>query len=508
MERQLHRRYESPVCWHRTTLYLTCAVIVLSAGCGAGSKSPPIPSAVSRLQYDVSYFRCSQSSENKAVDGNSLHIEGSPEITMMFLAMNQWPQTTLEPVEAQAQMITVLPASSPVMAVAGLLRRARIGVVQNESQILGQAPKRGEDVFLSRTTLQSVLPADVGASFRVWDRPQADSGAIPRLEIQVRQGPAQEQGTEGRPTTVASLEISLVATGELQEAALPETGSAASSGKGQAQSTPAASGMLATETISLKPQNLPEQRRWAVILPSPFQLDGISAFAALIEVMPAPQKGTAEAVAYETLLRKCQSSLQIAAEENSEQKGPQFAAGRRGLEDALRLLHSLTQRRQTLLYLARETGSPLIEDVALSATEVVIDRLAYAVTTECESGPAWETGTLGWRLQKTAYLLLVELMSAEQMRPELEAITMRYTGEVGRHPAVLKEMVADATSGEDLEQRLFLENFIYLEDISPAARTRAFEWLATKGRAPKGYDPLASLKERRSILNQVLQEQP
>jgi len=55
---------------------------------------------------------------------------------------------------------------------------------------------------------------------------------------------------------------------------------------------------------------------------------------------------------------------------------------------------------------------------------------------------------------------------------------------------------------------LLLENFIYLEDISPAARTRAFEWLAARDQAPQGYDPLASLKERRNVLNRILQEQP
>jgi len=47
------------------------------------------------------------------------------------------------------------------------------------------------------------------------------------------------------------------------------------------------------------------------------------------------------------------------------------------------------------------------------------------------------------------------------------------------------------------------ENFIYLEDISPAARTHAFEWLLSKGEAPDGYDPLAPLKERRAVLNRV-----
>ena len=149
----------------------------------------------------------------------------------------------------------------------------------------------------------------------------------------------------------------------------------------------------------------------------------------------------------------------------------------------------------------------MIEDVTLSAGGAVIDRLAYAITNECGSGPGLDPNTLGWRLEKTAYLLLVELISSDQMWPELEAIVIRYTGEVGRHPPVLKEMVSEAAGIADLEERLLQENFIYLEDISPSARTRAFEWLAAKGRAPEGYDPLASLSERRSVLNRILQEQ-
>jgi hypothetical protein len=68
-------------------------------------------------------------------------------------------------------------------------------------------------------------------------------------------------------------------------------------------------------------------------------------------------------------------------------------------------------------------------------------------------------------------------------------------------------MVSDANSVADLNQRLLQENAIYLEDISPAARTRAFEWLTTKGQAPKGYDPLATLKERRAVLNRFQQGQ-
>ncbi len=506
MERQLNHRYGSRTGWCRTTLYLTCGVIVLSAGCHIGSKGRPGTPPVSMLQYDVSYSGVSPLLGNKPVDSNSLRLEDSLGVTVTFVPMNGWPETPLEPVESQTQMITILPASSVVTAVAGLLRRAKVGVIQSETQIQERTTVRGRAVSLPRKMLQGILPGGISADFCIQARP-VNAGPVRKLEVQVRRGLGQQQESKDLPPTGVSLEVSLVATGELKEAALPDADSAASSGKEQRQSVPAASGMLTTETVLLKPRDLQGQDRLAVLLPSPFDIEGIAAFVALIEVKPPPQAGTNEAVTSAVLLKECQDYLRAGAEGSGKQGAPQLNAGRRGIEDAIRLVQSLTHRRQALLYLARETGAPLIEDITLSATDVVIDRLAYAVTNECESGPAVEPNALGWRLQKTAYLLLAELMSTDQTWPELEAIVIRYAGEVGRHPPVLKEMVSGATDIADLQQRLLLENFIYLEDISPAARTRAFEWLAAKGRAPEGYDPLASLKERRSVLNRVLQEQ-
>lgn len=485
---------------YRITLYLACGAALLFAACQTGTRTPSSRLAVSALQYDVSYSADSPPTGGKLADGNSPDMGDSVAITVTFVPMSAWPENTLEPVESQTRMITVLPASSAVTAVAGLLRKARAGVIQSEAQI----PKHGTvghpAALVPEETLHGVLPKGVGASFRILARSDADASAIPKLEIQVRRGLT----TGEPPRTGISLEVSLAATGQRQTAAGPEADGAANAGKKLSASV--ASGMPVTETILLKPLDLQEQDRLAVLLPSPFDVAGIAAFMALIEVKPPPQKGTSEAATYAALLKECQDDLRAEAEDGGGQGGPRFDAGRPGIEDAIRLVQSLTHRRQALLYLAREAGAPLVEDITLSSTDVVIDRLAYAVTNECESGPAIEPNTLGWRLQKTAYLLLADLTSADQAWPELEAIAIRYGGEVGRHPAVLKEMVSQAANGADLEQRLLLENSIYLEDISPAARSRAFEWLTARGRAPQGYDPLASLKERRSVLNRVQKE--
>jgi len=459
------------------------------------------------LQYDVGYSWGSAWRGDSPADANSPGFDDCPGVVVTLVPMNERRENTLDPVESHARMITVHPAVSAVTAVASLLAGARVGVVRSEAQIVEYATVRGPAVPLPRATLHGVLPDGVVACFRILDRAVVPGRAIRRLEIQMqcREG-RRNEGKDGPPAGI-SLEVSLVATGEPKEALLPDADGMAAGSREQGRPVSAASGMPTTETIMLAPQTLQQQDRLAVILPSPFEVEGIATFVALIEMKTPPKEGTDEAVEHAGLLRACRDCLDAASGGRDEQGGSAFDAGKRGIEDAMRLVQSPTHGRQALMYLAREAKAPLVEDVTLSAPDTVVDRLAHAVANECGSGPAIEADALGWRLQKTAYRLIVELLSAEQAWPGLEAIMIRHTGEPGRHPSVLKELVSDASGIADLEQRLLLENFIYLEDISPAARTRAFEWLAARGRAPEGYDPLAPLKARRSALNRILQEQ-
>jgi hypothetical protein len=480
--------------------------MVLSVSCRLGSENHPAAS-LSTLQYGVSYSRGLPAADGRPADGNSLRITSSHAVTVTFVPVDGGPESFLEPAESQIQMITTVPADSAIAAVAGLLRKARIGTVQSETQILEHAAIRDPRGVVFRQTLYGVLPDGVVAGFGIFERPVADAGALRKLEIQVRHGADGERNGNGPGPTGVSLEISLLATGAMKETAVSDMDVAPNSGKGQKQSPSAACDLLATETVVLKPQSVREQSRLAVILPSPFDIEGIAAFAAVIEIERPPEKGTAEADTYATMVKECQDQLQAAMKEAGGRAGPPFDAARGGIEEAIRLVQSPTHGRQALLFLAQQGGAPLVEDITLSATDTVVDRLAYAVANEFASGPAVNLDGLGWRLQKTAYLLVADLLSTDQTWPELEAIVIRHTGEAGRHPAVLKEMAVAATGTADIEQRLLLENFIYLEDISPAARTRAFEWLAARGRAPQGYDPLASSKERRTVLNRVLQEQ-
>ncbi|MCP4455240.1 MAG: hypothetical protein GY809_27585, partial [Planctomycetes bacterium] len=82
---------------------------------------------------------------------------------------------------------------------------------------------------------------------------------------------------------------------------------------------------------------------------------------------------------------------------------------------------------------------------------------------------------------------------------------MLHAGQLGRDPTTLRELISVHHSVAELNKTLIQENKLYLLDMSPAARTRAFEWLKTQGVTAKSYDPLASAKARREALK-ALQE--
>ena len=88
--------------------------------------------------------------------------------------------------------------------------------------------------------------------------------------------------------------------------------------------------------------------------------------------------------------------------------------------------------------------------------------------------------------------------------PELRAVLTVYAGEPSRHAGSLDDIAHQATSRQDLENRLTAENLVFLTDSSPGSRVRAFDWLRARNLAPAGYDPLGPAKLRREALDKAL----
>jgi hypothetical protein len=177
------------------------------------------------------------------------------------------------------------------------------------------------------------------------------------------------------------------------------------------------------------------------------------------------------------------------------------------LSAAVEGLKSPVNRRSSLAFLSNQTGATLAEDLSLEADDATLAQLVRIANLPGDPQPA---PMIGWQLDHAALTLLAKTLDASnngttsaKMPEELAAILSNHTGEVGRHPSSLNDVLLGATGRLDLDNRLIAENTIFLEDSSPSARVRAFDWLKSHGRAPVGFDPLASGKVRQKQLEQA-----
>ncbi|MBL7188813.1 MAG: hypothetical protein ISS70_21000 [Phycisphaerae bacterium] len=299
------------------------------------------------------------------------------------------------------------------------------------------------------------------------------------------------------------LEIALVATGKIKQYVSFDRDDveAEADEKGDADQIELEDRV--TETVLLKTRQIRERERLAILLPSPFGSEELRALAVAIEINPPPKESGADLETHALCFNRCIEDLGRWRIGNQTSTGGRHGIGRSDLEDTIGLLYSPLNERRALLYLAQQTDASLAADIALSGTEVVFGSLSRTVKDRYLSGMVNDAEVLGWTLERSSYRILADLLSADQVTPQLEAMLVRHIGQVGRHVSTLEELLASSGNTDEFRRSVVSENFIYLEDISPAARTRAFEWLAARGKAPDGYDPLAPLKQRRAALRSI-----
>lgn len=158
-----------------------------------------------------------------------------------------------------------------------------------------------------------------------------------------------------------------------------------------------------------------------------------------------------------------------------------------------------------MVFLASQTKAGLFEDVALVADEEIRTALVAKIFARLgEPTKVHTTESLGWILDAATYELLSERSSGARLPEELMAVLTLHAGEAARHPGSLDDALKNSRGHSDFDLRLISENYIYLEDSSPASRVRAFDWLTAIGRAPAGYDPLGPPKARRAALEKAL----
>jgi hypothetical protein len=175
-------------------------------------------------------------------------------------------------------------------------------------------------------------------------------------------------------------------------------------------------------------------------------------------------------------------------------------------ESALRALENERLQRPALVFLAQQTSATLTGDLALSASEELLSAFLVAVRERLTADLQIDApAALGWFLDETAYLWMTAIAadSERELPPGLHSLLLVHTGELGRYPDLVQEVIEESATLSQLDERLVQENRIFLEDGHPAARVRAYDWLAARRAAPAGYDPLGALVDRRRALNEA-----
>lgn len=498
--------HDSLIYFRSVTFAIVSSLLILS-GCTTGPKQMNIASSLPPLKYELKYSSEPPRSVSIPVKVIALRAEDSLAVTVTFIAARQFPVDFLTAAELQTSMITVFPADKFVTPVARLTKGTKMGSIEDASQFIARSTDQDQNpnaaVLLHRFT--GVLPPEITASFQLVESSPVGSQPPEGIEIQICQRSIALEDLEAKPLNVPSLEIALIASGRLKpETKLIDESSEVESDSETDEDLDLHGEVLrVTETIFLKPRPFEKRDQFTIILPSPFDTVENIMFAIVVDVKPSPAEGSSGSAIHAFSFNECMMQLSHMDSPGRSAGAAESGAEWAGYENALRALRSPLNQRQALLYLAEQTHASLVEDIALSGTDMIIRRLSQAITNNYLSGLITSSTSLGWSLERTTYSLLITLLSSDQELPELEAILIRHTGQVGRHVSTLEELTANANDIDEFQSLLVRENFIYLEDISPAARTRAFEWLKARNQAPDGYDPLASLKERRAVLKSI-----
>jgi hypothetical protein len=241
-----------------------------------------------------------------------------------------------------------------------------------------------------------------------------------------------------------------------------------------------------------------------VAIAIPFEPTGSTTkiIAAIVQFEAPPQKDDA----FAAMLDQCKQAVQHESEQVEQRLAdrlnnpaaktwPAFEAAREAAKDP-------KTRRAAMVYLSAQAGATFSRDIYLIADDALLARLLddVALRVAAASNDDRSTAALAWLLDLSTFQTLAKLASENQLSPQLQPVLTDFAGEAGRHPASLDEINRKLATRAELDSRLIAENTIYLDDSSPAARVRAFDWLKSHGKAPASFDPLGSPRQRRDAL--------
>jgi hypothetical protein len=467
---------------------VSIAIMTLVAGCAThGRPAPPLEAPPA----NVGIWHFAGDAIAGRADATSLvpllPIEQTQAVRVRWIALGRMTARDSAPLSSSATLITAVRSATPVLPSGELTRDVRVANADGAAT-LDLAMKDG-NLAPAAPIADSigVLSPGITAVFTVEDPqlvpdPVLRAAATRRLTLAARLIPPAATTAPATQPAANSVEVALL----VEDLVHP----------GSADAT------MARELAVLDPTHIGDGPERAVIVP--FKFSGsrgkVSAVLALIDVAPS-----SEADDFPAIYARAQDNLKASPPDGAVPAAWQPRPNWTSLDAALAALS--TGSRAALAQAAAEAGAPLCGELALSADDATAKRLAERIRAKFAGPTTQSKEAVAWAMDSACIELLAEMETAGPLPPEVTTVLSVHAGETGRSAATLAELAKSAGSVAEFEQRVAAENYIDLEDNSPAARVRAFDWLSARKLAPAGYDPLAPPRQRRAALDKAA-EQP
>ena len=533
-------RFASPIR-RGPSLLLLGLLPIIAAGC---AKQPPPVLGVPPVSLRAGHFLGSPLTGpiTKALPDHK--PEEALGVTVTWVALERVPAEPIRSLASQARIVAVTRSGLPVQAAARMAQSGRMADADEAAKFRAEVESPKPTAPFGRTApisaLSGALPIGVTARFEAAEAAEPSrfvAGELVRRHVEVQL--YRPDATNALQVAVALEDLVLPASPIIDTTPDPAEGSGDSGGmfehglfgainpfkskpsKPAAAVTQPATRPAPIEHPATQPPPTPFPLRelvlfdrpafagreaFALMLPYRFGNSESRALAVFIEVT----EGSADAAhlsTYETCMADLKESLARAAArpylENID--NPEWP----GLRSALDAMAKPNTPRAPMVFLGGQTGVTIFEDIAMVADDETRKALSAKVFATLGAPAKINTKpALAWILEHCSYELLSEQSSGEKLASELKSLLAVYAGEAGRHAGALDEALKTSKSRVDFELRVIAENYIYLEDSSPASRVRAYDWLRAHDRAPAGYDPLGPPKERRAALERALTPAP
>ena len=518
---------------HRN-LALGICVGLIATGCGSQQKNalirPPTVNA------ELGHFVGSSLSGARQPVPDNLGRDGVWVVEGRVVAVTQLPVSGFQRIGPLARLVIAYRGAAPVVASTRLTSSVAIQSLPATDDSLPGEPKTRQDLgnftggVANATTASFSVglptipqPTNDQLPFRSRVAVQISRAAIDRSKaatrpVAIKSKPTSPSksiratsGPSSHPATTASSQpvnepaeyiLTIVGDDLVADAASGEPARSAS-GKSTSSNPPATT--LSRELAVL--HRVLDHGRDHFLLAVPFAFVDSNAVGLVFDIsIDANASVEAQAKAAEAL----RAGAKSAAEELARQAttAPIGTSQQVLIATALRSLKQGGEStRGTLNYLASQAGASFASELALVADDKMLNQLKAEVLKQVGDQTQREPSETALLLERASAEVLNQQRSSgtDSLSSAVLGTLDSYAGEVGHQPDALIAVIRQAASVAELSNRLLAENRIYLEDTSPPARVRAFDWLKSKRIDLGSYDPLASGRDRRAALEKLRQ---